>query len=205
MCHLCSASWGWASNAPILVQPTDITRTQYTKYHLCTTSWGWASNARNMQRLLILNKLNKKCIMLVALYWYTMMHGQQNIKQVKLVPTQHYIHIIELKTDWNKNTTVLKCTNNFHIYKEVRSPSVLSAFYYKPIQFRISHFPDLKVFSLEIWQTPWKGYHPTAMPIYSNTNTEKCRHTSTSETGFKPTTPVLEEYKTVHASVHINL
>jgi hypothetical protein len=33
---------------PILVQPTDITRTQYTKCRLCITSWGWASNARNM-------------------------------------------------------------------------------------------------------------------------------------------------------------
>jgi hypothetical protein len=33
-----------------------------------------------MQRTLILNKLNKKCIMLVSLYWYTMMHGQHNIK-----------------------------------------------------------------------------------------------------------------------------
>jgi hypothetical protein len=28
----------------------------------------------------ILNKLNKKCITLVTLYWYTMMHSQQNIK-----------------------------------------------------------------------------------------------------------------------------
>jgi hypothetical protein len=29
---------------------------------------------------LILNKLNEKCITLVSLYWYTMMHGQQIIK-----------------------------------------------------------------------------------------------------------------------------
>jgi hypothetical protein len=28
-------------------QPTDITRTQYTKCRLCSDSWGWASNARN--------------------------------------------------------------------------------------------------------------------------------------------------------------
>jgi hypothetical protein len=34
--------------APILVQPTDITRTQYTKCRLCSASWGGASNARNM-------------------------------------------------------------------------------------------------------------------------------------------------------------
>jgi hypothetical protein len=33
---------------PILVQPTDITRTQYTKCRLFSTSWWWASNARNM-------------------------------------------------------------------------------------------------------------------------------------------------------------
>jgi hypothetical protein len=56
------------------------TCTQYTKSRLCSASWGWASNARNMQRPLILNKLNKECITLVSLYWYTMMHGQQNIK-----------------------------------------------------------------------------------------------------------------------------
>jgi hypothetical protein len=51
------------------VQPTDITRTQYIKYRLCRASWRWASNARNMQRSLILNKLNEKCITLVSLYW----------------------------------------------------------------------------------------------------------------------------------------
>jgi hypothetical protein len=34
------------SYTPILVQPTDITRTQYTKYRLCSVSWGWASNAQ---------------------------------------------------------------------------------------------------------------------------------------------------------------
>jgi hypothetical protein len=31
---------------------------------------------------LILNKLNEKCITLVSLYRYTMMHSQQNIKYV---------------------------------------------------------------------------------------------------------------------------
>jgi hypothetical protein len=67
------------SGTLILVQPTDITRTQYTKYRLWSASRGWASNARNMERPLILNKLIKKCITLVSLYWYTMMHGQQNI------------------------------------------------------------------------------------------------------------------------------
>jgi hypothetical protein len=33
---------------PILVQPTDITRTQYTECRLRRASWGWASNVRNM-------------------------------------------------------------------------------------------------------------------------------------------------------------
>jgi hypothetical protein len=41
------------------------TRTQYTKCRLCNTSWGWASDAWNTYRALILNKMNKKCIMLV--------------------------------------------------------------------------------------------------------------------------------------------
>jgi hypothetical protein len=52
-----------------LVQPTDITRTKYTKCRLCRTSWGCASDARNILKNLILNKLNKKCITLVSLYW----------------------------------------------------------------------------------------------------------------------------------------
>jgi hypothetical protein len=63
-----------------LVQPTDITRTQYTKFRLCSASWGWASNARNMKRPLIHNKLHRKCITLVSLYWCTMKHGKQKIK-----------------------------------------------------------------------------------------------------------------------------
>jgi hypothetical protein len=61
------------------------TRTQYTKCCLCSASWGWASNARNMQRELILNKLNKKCFKLVSLYWYTVMRGQQNIKYINAI------------------------------------------------------------------------------------------------------------------------
>jgi hypothetical protein len=56
----------------ILVQPTHITRKQYTKYRLCSASWRWASNARNMWGPLILNKLTENCITLVSLYWYTM-------------------------------------------------------------------------------------------------------------------------------------
>jgi hypothetical protein len=37
----------------ILVQPTDITRTQFTECHLCRASWRWASSARNMWRSLM--------------------------------------------------------------------------------------------------------------------------------------------------------
>jgi hypothetical protein len=75
-CVLCQLA------APELVQPTDITRTQYTNCRLCNDSWGWVSKARNMLRPLIFNKLNRKCIMLVSLYWYTMMHRQQSIKRI---------------------------------------------------------------------------------------------------------------------------
>jgi hypothetical protein len=56
-------------DTPILVQPTDITRTQYTKCRLCSASWSEASNARNMQRPLILNKFNTKS----ASRWFTVL------------------------------------------------------------------------------------------------------------------------------------
>jgi hypothetical protein len=56
------------SGTPILVQPTDITRTPYTKCRLCRASWRWASNAWNMYRPLILTKLNKKRI---TFFYYT--------------------------------------------------------------------------------------------------------------------------------------
>jgi hypothetical protein len=61
LCQLAIPGLEW--NTPVLVQPTDITRTQYTNCPLCSASWRWASNARKMQRLLVRNKLNKKCIM----------------------------------------------------------------------------------------------------------------------------------------------
>jgi hypothetical protein len=64
--------------------------TQYTKCRLCSASWWWASNARNMWRLLILNKLNEICITLCSLYWYTMTHGQQNIKDVTFISNKLY-------------------------------------------------------------------------------------------------------------------
>jgi hypothetical protein len=50
MCVMCYVSWlhQGRSGTPTLVQPIDITRTQYTKCRLFRASWGWASNARNM-------------------------------------------------------------------------------------------------------------------------------------------------------------
>jgi hypothetical protein len=69
LCQLAAPGLGWKS--PILVQLTEITRTQYTKWRCCSASWGWASHARNMSRSLIRNQLTKKCITLVSLYWYT--------------------------------------------------------------------------------------------------------------------------------------
>jgi hypothetical protein len=82
VCMLCQlAAAGLECSTPILLQPTDITCTRYTKCNLCSTSWGWSSNVWNMQRHLILNKLNKKCITLVSLYWCTVMHDQRNIKK----------------------------------------------------------------------------------------------------------------------------
>jgi hypothetical protein len=103
-CRLRNTSWGWASNARNVLRPLtfiklyrkritlvslywgniiviDTMITHFcTNCRLCGTSWGWASNARNVQRPLIVNKLNENCFTLVSLYWYTMMHGQQNIK-----------------------------------------------------------------------------------------------------------------------------
>jgi hypothetical protein len=38
----------YTSFTPILVHPTDLTRTQYSKCRLWSASWGWASNAWNM-------------------------------------------------------------------------------------------------------------------------------------------------------------
>jgi hypothetical protein len=63
------------------VMSVGCTRAGVPLQSLSSTSWGWASNARNTPRPLILKKLNKKCITLVSLYWYTVMHGQQNIRQ----------------------------------------------------------------------------------------------------------------------------
>jgi hypothetical protein len=93
----------------ILVQPTDITRTQYTKCRLRSASWRWASNPRNMWRPLILNKLNKKCITLVLLYWYTMMHGQQSIKlHLRIFPLLPLSEGVMLPAEWCSHTLCTK-------------------------------------------------------------------------------------------------
>jgi hypothetical protein len=65
-CVFCQlAATGLECNTPILLQPTDITRTQYTKFGLCSASWGWAGNARKIYRPLILDKSNERFIALV--------------------------------------------------------------------------------------------------------------------------------------------
>jgi hypothetical protein len=49
LCQLAAPGLEYSySFTQILVQPTDITSTQYTKYRLCSASWEWASNVRNM-------------------------------------------------------------------------------------------------------------------------------------------------------------
>jgi hypothetical protein len=81
--------------------------TQYTKYRSCSASWGWSSNARNMWRPLILNKLNKKCITLVSLYWLTLlslifteMYALQKGHYSSIANTNQLMRII-LRTLWN--------------------------------------------------------------------------------------------------------
>jgi hypothetical protein len=62
-------AFGGTSSTAILVQPTNLTRTQFNKCRLCSASWGGTSNARNIQWPLTLNKLSRKCFTLVSLYW----------------------------------------------------------------------------------------------------------------------------------------
>jgi hypothetical protein len=60
VCVLCQlAAPGLECNTPILMQPTELTRTQYSKCRLFSASWGWESNARNILRPWIPNKFNK--------------------------------------------------------------------------------------------------------------------------------------------------
>jgi hypothetical protein len=108
--HLVHCVRDWSSTS-ILVHPTDITCTQCTKCRLWSTSWGWASNTWNMQRPLIVDKLNKKCITLVSLYWYTVMHGRQNIKP-NMMNTPKLIPVLTFPTLFSLWTPLLcQCTS----------------------------------------------------------------------------------------------
>jgi hypothetical protein len=52
-----------------------------------------------------------------------------------------------------------------------------------------------------VGRTPWTGDEPVARPLPTNRTTQtqnKCTQTSMSQMGFEPTTPVLEQVKTVH-------
>jgi hypothetical protein len=97
LCQLAALGLVWNCSTPILVQPIDITHTQYIECRLLNASWGWARNVWNMQRPLILNKMNKKCITLDPPYWCTMMRGQQNIKFIILV----FIAVRKYEILWN--------------------------------------------------------------------------------------------------------
>jgi hypothetical protein len=95
---LCSAT-------ATVTQPTDIIPTQYTKCRLFSASWGWASNARNMQRPLILNKLNEKWITLVSLYWLRkliMNHLYSWSVYIKLIGSQSAAGLISDRHILNK-------------------------------------------------------------------------------------------------------
>jgi hypothetical protein len=109
---------------PILMQPTDITRKQYTKWRLYRDSWRWASNARNMWRVLILNKLNTKCITLILLYWYTTMHGHYtDILRCKVTLLIYYDarSLYWYTTIHGHYTDILRCTVTILIHYDARS------------------------------------------------------------------------------------
>jgi hypothetical protein len=55
-----NARWHGSSFTATVPHPSDIIRTQYAKCRLYSASWGWESNVRNMQRPLILNKIEWK-------------------------------------------------------------------------------------------------------------------------------------------------
>jgi hypothetical protein len=61
-------------------QPTDIIRTQYTNVVCAANPEDEQIKLETRRGLMILNKFNEKCITLISFYWYTIMHGQQNVK-----------------------------------------------------------------------------------------------------------------------------
>jgi hypothetical protein len=64
----CSSSWGTAQTAFGILLAYNVS----WQWHVCSFT---ASVPHT-----VLNKLNEKCSTLISLYWYTMIHGQQNIK-----------------------------------------------------------------------------------------------------------------------------
>jgi hypothetical protein len=74
--RMCLTNGSWYIAAPGMEfhcnpgQPTDTTRTQYTKCCSFSASWRWESNARNMWRPLIHNKLNTQSAPRCSYYIY---------------------------------------------------------------------------------------------------------------------------------------
>jgi hypothetical protein len=64
-------------------QPTSTPAHKSPTLRLCSAAWGWASNARNMSRLWTSIKWKVKCVSswyCLSENYVTMIHGQQNIK-----------------------------------------------------------------------------------------------------------------------------
>jgi hypothetical protein len=64
----------------LLAHPQEALHKQHLVYCVRIMSVGCGTVAVKLP--LILNKLNEKCITLVSVYGYTVMHAQQNIKFV---------------------------------------------------------------------------------------------------------------------------
>jgi hypothetical protein len=130
-----SSSNNNSSSSPILVQPTDTTRTQCTKCRMCSTSWGWASTARNMYRPLILNKLNKKCITLVCCLCscsssFSIVHysSERRAWRWRFETPEHVVTVIDINKTWVVLDGILCNTCVYHIHSTAGwIPSTLSA------------------------------------------------------------------------------
>jgi hypothetical protein len=90
------------------------------------------------------------------------------------------------------------------------SPSTITSTYlptYLPVYGATALCWTLATFSVSwsfytVGRTPWTGNQPVArlLPTHRTTHTQnKCTQTSMPQVGFKPTIPVLELAKTVHA------
>jgi hypothetical protein len=137
----CYVSWLCHEFRAIVAQPTDITRMQYmyTKCRLCSTSWGWASNARNMYRLLILNKMNEKCFTLCSLYLYTRCTVSKTLSAnyFKSLPSIDYI------THANCNISTFCLRNHIRCNCFVlKSGQALEGFIYMSTDTLATHFME---------------------------------------------------------------